>query len=53
MGYNRYQVDIPLTNFSSVEETVRIHDLLDARRKDLELLLAEWEEVAQAIDVNK
>jgi ATP-binding cassette, subfamily F, member 3 len=42
-----------LANFSSVEETVRLNELLHARRGDLDQLMAEWEEVAQAIEANK
>jgi ATP-binding cassette subfamily F protein 3 len=39
-----------LSNFVSVEDTRLNTDLLNARRADLEALLAEWEEVAQAIE---
>ena len=42
-----------LANFSSVEETMRLNDLLHARKGDLEKILAEWEEVAQTIEANK
>jgi hypothetical protein len=42
-----------LANFKSAEETVRITELLQARRADLESLLAEWEQVAQAIEANR
>jgi ATP-binding cassette subfamily F protein 3 len=42
-----------LANFKSAEETVRVSDLLKARRADLTSLLAEWEEVAQAIEANR
>ncbi len=41
-----------LGNFVSVDETRRLTELLDARKKDLENLLAEWEEVAQLIEAN-
>jgi ATP-binding cassette subfamily F protein 3 len=41
-----------LGNFVSVEETSRQAGLLRARRADLEALLGEWEEVAQAIEAN-
>ena len=41
-----------LGNFVSVEETKRVHELLEARRADLEALMMEWEEVAQSIEVN-
>ena len=42
-----------LANFKSAEESVRVSDLLNARRADLASLLAEWEEVAQAIEANR
>jgi ATP-binding cassette subfamily F protein 3 len=41
-----------LSNFTSVEETVRTSDLLHARRTDLVNLMTEWEEVAQTIEAN-
>jgi ATP-binding cassette subfamily F protein 3 len=41
-----------LSNFVSVDETTRVTALLDARRKDLEGLMAEWEKVAQLIEAN-
>ena len=41
-----------LGNFSSVEETQRLTGLMEARRADLESLLAEWEEVANTIEAN-
>src|ERR1022692_284437 len=42
-----------VANFTSVEETVRVNDLLNARRTDLINLMAEWEDVAQTIEANK
>jgi ATP-binding cassette subfamily F protein 3 len=42
-----------LASFRNVEETVRVNELLSARRGDLQHLLAEWEEVAQTIEANK
>jgi len=44
--------ELALGNFISVEETMRVNDLLTARRADLEALMAEWEEVAQLIEAN-
>jgi ATP-binding cassette subfamily F protein 3 len=41
-----------LGNFVSAEETKRVSELLDARRADLNALMAEWEQVAQAIEAN-
>jgi ATP-binding cassette subfamily F protein 3 len=41
-----------LSNFTSVEETVRTNDLLNARRTDLVNLMTEWEDVAQTIEAN-
>jgi ATP-binding cassette subfamily F protein 3 len=42
-----------LSNYKSAEETLRITELLDARRADLQNLMAEWEQVAQAIEANR
>jgi ATP-binding cassette subfamily F protein 3 len=42
-----------LANFTSVDETVRVNDLLSARRTDLVNLMTEWEDVAQTIEANK
>ena len=42
-----------LAHFTTVEETVRVHDLLNARRTDLITLMTEWEEVAETIEANK
>ena len=44
--------EIALGSFVNVEETKRLSDLLDARRKDLAGLMREWEEVAQLIETN-
>jgi ATP-binding cassette subfamily F protein 3 len=41
-----------LGSFVNVEETKRLTDLLDARRADLEMLMIEWEDVAEAIEAN-
>jgi ATP-binding cassette subfamily F protein 3 len=41
-----------LGNFESVEETKRLTDLVEARRAELQSLLAEWEDVAQLIEAN-
>ena len=41
-----------LSNYVSAEETRRVSELLEARRRDLEGLLAEWEDVAQSIEAN-
>ena len=42
-----------LSNFVSAEETKLNTELLAARRADLEALMREWEEVAQAIEASK
>ncbi len=39
-----------LANFESVERTRELTDLTDARRAGLEKLLAEWEELGQALE---
>jgi len=41
-----------LGNFVNVEETMRLTELLGARRADLEALMMEWEDVAQLIEAN-
>ncbi len=43
-------IEAALADFKSVEETLRQNDLLAARRKNLESLLAEWEQVAEALE---
>jgi ATP-binding cassette, subfamily F, member 3 len=42
-----------LAHFTSVQETLRLNELLTARRGDLEHLLGEWEEVAQTLEANQ
>ena len=42
-----------LADFRSAEESIRLSELLAARRADLDALLAEWEEVAQVIEANR
>jgi ATP-binding cassette subfamily F protein 3 len=44
--------ELALSAFVSMEETIRVNDLLTARRADLATLLTEWEEVAQLIETN-
>ncbi len=36
--------------FVSAQETIRITTLLDQRRRDLEQLMSEWEEVSQSLE---
>jgi ATP-binding cassette subfamily F protein 3 len=43
-------IEWSLASFKSVEETVRLTELLTARRETLQALLNEWEEVAQSIE---
>ncbi len=38
-----------LANFVSAEETMRVSALADQRRSELSALLAEWEEVSEAV----
>jgi ATP-binding cassette subfamily F protein 3 len=45
--------EIALANFVSVEQTVELSELLTARRRDLEALMAEWEEVEKTIQANR
>jgi len=42
-----------LASFSSAEESIRTTELLNARRSDLNHLMAEWEEVAQTIEASQ
>jgi len=42
-----------LVNFTSAEESMRLSELLNARRTDLVNLMTEWEDVAQTIEANK
>ena len=45
-------LELALGNFVSVEQTVDLNELVTARRKDLENLMAEWEEVEATIQAN-
>jgi ATP-binding cassette subfamily F protein 3 len=42
-----------LATYKSAEESVRISELLTARRSDLDGLMAEWEQVAEQIEANQ
>jgi ATP-binding cassette subfamily F protein 3 len=42
-----------LANFRSAEESIRLSELLDARRSDLNALMSEWEQVAELIEANR
>jgi len=44
------QHEAALADFKSVEETVRINDLLTARRRELESRVAEWESLSAEIE---
>jgi len=46
------ELETALGNFVSVDETVRLSDVLNERRKALETLLVEWEKVVQSIEAN-
>jgi ATP-binding cassette subfamily F protein 3 len=46
------ELEASLANFVSVEETVRLNDLLTARRAALEKMVADWEAVVQSIEAN-
>ena len=41
-----------LANYVSPEETRRLVEILEARRQNLGMLLAEWEDIAQAIEAH-
>jgi ATP-binding cassette subfamily F protein 3 len=44
------QMEGELATFKSAEETIRLSTALEARRRELKAVMAEWEEVAQAIE---
>ena len=46
------QHETALAEFINVEETVRLNDLLTARRKELETRVAEWEELSAELETN-
>jgi ATP-binding cassette subfamily F protein 3 len=46
------QHEAALAEFISVEETVRLNELLTARRKELEARVAEWEELSAELETN-
>jgi hypothetical protein len=41
-----------LADFKSVEETVRLNELVTARRKELETRVAEWESLSAELEAN-
>jgi hypothetical protein len=45
--------EVALGNFVSVEETLRVTGLLEAGKARLQTLMAEWEQVAEAIDASQ
>jgi ATP-binding cassette, subfamily F, member 3 len=46
------QHEAALADFKSVEETVRLNDLVTGRRKELETRVAEWEELSAELETN-
>jgi hypothetical protein len=46
------ECETALQSFVSAEETRRWQELLASRRKALDELLAEWEEISQAIETS-
>ncbi len=42
-----------LSDYKSVEHTIEVNDLLNARRHDLDNLMTEWEQVAETIEANR
>jgi prefoldin subunit 5 len=45
------QHESALADFKSVEETVRLNELVTTRRKELEARVAEWEELSAELEV--
>ena len=41
-----------LADFKSVEETLRLNDLVTARRKELETRVAEWESLSAEVEAS-
>ena len=39
-----------LADFKSVEETLRLNELVEARRRELETRVAEWEELSAEVE---
>ena len=46
------QHEAALAEFTSVEETIRLNELVTSRRKELEARVAEWEELSAKIETN-
>jgi predicted nucleic acid-binding Zn-ribbon protein len=46
------QHEAALADFTSVEETVRLNELVTSRRKELEACVAEWEELSAELETN-
>jgi ATP-binding cassette subfamily F protein 3 len=46
------QHEAALADFRSVEETMRVNDLLSQRRTQLESTVAEWEELSASLEAN-
>jgi ATP-binding cassette subfamily F protein 3 len=46
------QHEAALADFKSVEETMRLTELVAARRKELEACVAEWEELSAAVEAS-
>ena len=46
------QNEAALAEFTSVEETIRLNELVTSRRKELEARVAEWEELSAEIETN-
>jgi ATP-binding cassette subfamily F protein 3 len=46
-------LELALGNFVSAEQTVELSEMLESRRKDMESLMAEWEQVEETIEANR
>ncbi|MEP6715576.1 MAG: ABC-F family ATP-binding cassette domain-containing protein, partial [Terriglobia bacterium] len=42
-----------LSNFQTAIQSIEIAEILESRRQDMKTLMAEWEEVSQAIEANR
>ena len=46
-------LETALSNFVSVEQTMELNELATARRKDLDNLMVEWEQVQETLEANR
>jgi predicted DNA-binding protein YlxM (UPF0122 family) len=42
-----------LSHYQSADQSIEIAEILEARRKDMTSLMAEWEDVSETIEANR